>query len=173
MLGFINNLAFPELIIIGIIAILIFGRRLPQVVGQGAAYIGRARRTLESLWRETGIEKEVRNVQREIERIERSVPRDLTPRALAKRATEKIWKDGEREPDAASPRVVEIGEPGAAESGSDVAGAAGAETDAIDASVPKVAQGSPPPGPGTLERLRADAKARQLREEREEPSAGS
>jgi Sec-independent protein translocase protein TatA len=97
MLGLINNLAFPELVIIAIIAILIFGRRLPQVVGQGAAHLGRARRTLESLWRETGIEKEVRDVQREIERIERKVPRNLTPSALAKRATEKLWKDAGEE----------------------------------------------------------------------------
>ena len=31
MLGFFQNIGFPEMIVIGVVALLIFGRRLPEV----------------------------------------------------------------------------------------------------------------------------------------------
>lgn len=118
MLALIGNLQFSELLIVGIIAILIFGRRLPQVAGQAAAYVGKTRRTIEALWRETGIEDEVRNVRREIERYERKLPRKVTPGELARRATDAIWKDldkreaeSDAEKDAASPAEDALGVP--------------------------------------------------------------
>lgn len=101
MLALIGNLQFSELAIIAIIAILIFGRRLPQVAGQAAAHVGRMRKTLEGLWRETGIEDEVRSVRREIDRFERQLPRQVTPRELARKATQKIWEDVAGDPEEA------------------------------------------------------------------------
>jgi Sec-independent protein translocase protein TatA len=98
VLGLIGNLELSELVIIAFVAILIFGRRLPQAAGQAAARMGRARRSLETLWRESGIEREVREVQREIERLE--APHERTPGAMARRASEDVWRRAGEEPPA-------------------------------------------------------------------------
>lgn len=67
MLGFIENFQLSEGILIAIVAVLIFGKRLPQVAGQAAGHVGRARRALNELWRESGLEEEMRKVQRDVD----------------------------------------------------------------------------------------------------------
>jgi Sec-independent protein translocase protein TatA len=137
MLALIGNLDGGELVIIVVVAVLIFGRRLPEVAGQAAGMVGRLRRTLESLWQETGIDHEVRKVRREMERFERELPRDLSPGAMARRATERIWNEGRED---VPPPAVEGGKE------TDTASAPGSAepaTPRIDA-LPAAPPGTPP-----------------------------
>jgi Sec-independent protein translocase protein TatA len=68
VLAFIDNFQLSEAFVIAVVAVLIFGRRLPHAAGQAAAHVARARRALNELWRDSGLEQEMRSVQREIER---------------------------------------------------------------------------------------------------------
>lgn len=72
MFALFGNLDFTELLVIAAAAIMIFGRRLPEVAVRGAAQLVRLRRTVTQMWRDAGIEDEIRRVRRE---IDRSVPR--------------------------------------------------------------------------------------------------
>ena len=72
MFALFGNLDFMELVVIAAAALMIFGRRLPEVAVRGAAQLVRLRRSVTQMWREAGIEDEIRRVQRE---IDRSVPR--------------------------------------------------------------------------------------------------
>lgn len=64
MPAFIQNINPTELVLIAIVAILIFGRRLPQVAGQVAGRVQQARRAFNDLKRETGIDEELRQAKR-------------------------------------------------------------------------------------------------------------
>lgn len=68
MFALLGNFDFTELLVIGVGALLIFGRRLPEVAMRAAAQIVRLRRAVSQMWREAGIEEELRRVRREIER---------------------------------------------------------------------------------------------------------
>ncbi len=52
-----------EVVIVLIAAILIFGHRLPQVAAQAGAQLGKLRRTLDSAWKDSGADHEVREMQ--------------------------------------------------------------------------------------------------------------
>lgn len=78
MLAFFN-LAPSEIVIGLVIAILVFGRRLPEVAGQAAGQFQKLRRALADLKRETGIDEELRAARRSIEDV---VPRDSWRRTL-------------------------------------------------------------------------------------------
>ncbi len=64
MLVFIGNLAPLEIVVIVVIAILVFGRRLPEVAGRFLYQLRRLRQSMYDLRRETGIDQELRNVER-------------------------------------------------------------------------------------------------------------
>jgi Sec-independent protein translocase protein TatA len=56
-----------ELLVIGIVAIMVFGGRLPQVAGEVAATVQKLRRSLNDLRRDSGIDREIANARREFE----------------------------------------------------------------------------------------------------------
>ena len=64
MLAFIGNLSPLEIVVIGVVAILVFGKRLPEVAGRFLYHIRRLRQSMYDLRRETGIDQEIRNVER-------------------------------------------------------------------------------------------------------------
>ena len=64
MPAFIQNINPTELVLIAVVAILIFGRRLPEVAGQVAGRVQQARRAFNDLKRETGIDEELRQAKR-------------------------------------------------------------------------------------------------------------
>ncbi len=74
MLGLLFNLSLGELVAIGIVALLVFGSKLPEVAAQLAVQVQRARRTLQDLRRETGIDREMWEVRR---RFDEAMPRDV------------------------------------------------------------------------------------------------
>ena len=92
MLALIGNLDTTELIVVVIAAVLVFGRRLPQVAAQAGAQVGKLRRQLDSAWKDSGVDKEVREVQRSIESIRDAVPRDLSAGALARTAANEYQR---------------------------------------------------------------------------------
>lgn len=65
MLAFLS-FSTGELIAIGIVAILVFGRNLPEVAGQVAGTVQKLRRSLSDLRRETGIDREIFDAQRSV-----------------------------------------------------------------------------------------------------------
>lgn len=68
MLALFGNLDFMELVVVAAAALMIFGRRLPEVAVRAAAQVVRLRRTVTQMWREAGIDEEIRRVQRELDR---------------------------------------------------------------------------------------------------------
>lgn len=71
MLGLIGNLSLQELLLIAALAVLLFGRRLPQVVGQLFGQLQRMRRALDDLRRETGIDRELQTIERSFRDVSR------------------------------------------------------------------------------------------------------
>jgi len=67
VLALFGNFDFTEILVIGVGALLVFGRRLPDVAMKAAAQVIRMRRAVSKMWREAGIEEELRRVRREIE----------------------------------------------------------------------------------------------------------
>ena len=101
MLGFIENLAFSEIVILLGVAVLVFGGKLPEAAAQAAAQIQRLKRQLSDMRRDSGIDREIDAVKRSIDQIPR-LPRTID---LVQR-----MQDGERvaresEPPAAGPAL--------------------------------------------------------------------
>ena len=88
-LALIGNLDTSELVIVMLVAILIFGRRLPQVAAQAGRQVVKLRRSLDSAWRDTGMEREIREVQRT---LEEAIPRNLSIGEMARLASAEMDK---------------------------------------------------------------------------------
>jgi len=74
MIALIGNFDVMELLLIGSVALLVFGKRLPEVAVRGAAQLVRLRRSVTRMWREAGLEEELRRVRREIDRETSTLP---------------------------------------------------------------------------------------------------
>ena len=89
MLALIDNLGGVELLIVCIAGLLVFGRRLPEVAGQAGKQLVRVRRSIDAAWRDTGMEKELREVRRD---IDAAIPRDLSISDMARLASAEMDK---------------------------------------------------------------------------------
>ncbi len=67
MLAFISNLALPEISLIVVGAIIIFGKDLPQVLMRGMQHFAKLRRSVKTMWEEAGLEQEMRKVRADLE----------------------------------------------------------------------------------------------------------
>jgi Sec-independent protein translocase protein TatA len=81
VLALFANLSLPELFVIGLAGIMVFGRNLPTIAVKAAAQFSKARRALNKIWRETGVQDEFRRMQREMREAEYEV-RDAARRAV-------------------------------------------------------------------------------------------
>ncbi len=81
MLALFANLSLPELFVIALAGIMVFGRNLPTIAVKAAAQFSKARRALNKIWRETGVQDEFRRMQREMREAEYEV-RDAARRAV-------------------------------------------------------------------------------------------
>lgn len=95
MLALFTDLAFSELLVIAAIAVMVFGRDLPRVAAKAVVQFQRVRRTMQQVWRESGINEEVRRVQREMEDAARTV-REVTPEDPLESAVRGVREDLER-----------------------------------------------------------------------------
>lgn len=89
MLAIFESLGFSELMIVMVAAILIFGKRLPEVASQAGQQIAKFRRSLQDIKTETGIDNDIRKIQRE---IQNAVPRDLSMGEMARIASLELEK---------------------------------------------------------------------------------
>jgi Sec-independent protein translocase protein TatA len=81
VLALFANLSLPELFVIALAGIMVFGRNLPTIAVKAAAQFSKARRALNKIWRETGVQDEFRRMQREMREAEYEV-RDAARRAV-------------------------------------------------------------------------------------------
>jgi Sec-independent protein translocase protein TatA len=95
MLAIFSNLSFTEVALIALMGILVFGRKLPRIAVEVATQVTKMRRSLNKVWRETGVQDEIRRMQREIRDAEYEV-RDAVRRAAdAEEAAEEAATAGE------------------------------------------------------------------------------
>ena len=88
MLLLIGNLSVTEVLVIVLVAVMIFGSRLPEVAVKTAREVQRLRLQLMKTWRETGLQDEIREIRREVD----GLPRDLSPRSLTQGAAKEAWR---------------------------------------------------------------------------------
>lgn len=62
-----EDLGFGELIVVGVASVLFFGKRLPEVAAQAGAQLSKFRRSLQDIKHETGMDHEMRKLQRTLE----------------------------------------------------------------------------------------------------------
>lgn len=83
MLAIFESLGGWELVIVLVGALLLFGKDLPKVAADAGAQFTKLRRNLDSAWRDTGLEREVRQIRD-------AIPRDLSLTDVARAASEKL-----------------------------------------------------------------------------------
>ena len=89
MFAFIDNLGGTELLLVFVAALLVFGKRLPQVAGDAAKQMAKLRRSLDEAWKDTGMEKEIQQVRRD---LDAAIPRDLSIADMARAASAEMDK---------------------------------------------------------------------------------
>lgn len=73
MLAIFGNLDLVELVVIAAGAVLVFGRALPEVTMRGVTQVMKLRRAVTQMWRDAGIEDELRRVRWDLEREARDL----------------------------------------------------------------------------------------------------
>jgi Sec-independent protein translocase protein TatA len=141
VLAFLTNIGLPELIVIAVLAVLIFGKNLPQAASKAYLQARKLRNAVDDLRRESGIEREIRNIERGMREAEWEVKK------LGNVAREEPKARPSATPPPATPPVAEspVAESPVAESPvaePPVASAAKTEAAEPPAPVPE-----PPPGP--------------------------
>ena len=81
MPAFLGNLSTTEILVVGIVAVLIFGRRLPEVASQTFGQLRRLRQGMDQFRRETGIDREMRSIEHTIGDLQRDVTIEPRPAA--------------------------------------------------------------------------------------------
>lgn len=90
MIAFLFNTGWTELLIVALVAVMVFGRDLPQVAAKAFVQLQKLRRGVTEVWRETGISEEMRKLQREMEENER---RARAPFQEARRIQAELRRD--------------------------------------------------------------------------------
>lgn len=83
MFALFDSLGGFELVVVAVAALLVFGKDLPRVAAQLGSQFAKFKRSLDSAWRESGVEKELRD-------IKNVLPRDLSVADVARAASEKL-----------------------------------------------------------------------------------
>ncbi|MBL8863630.1 MAG: hypothetical protein JNK02_16695 [Planctomycetes bacterium] len=83
MFALFESLGGFELLVVGIGALLLFGKDLPKVAADAGAQIAKLKRSLDTTWRDSGLEREVRQIRD-------ALPRDLSLGDVARSASEKL-----------------------------------------------------------------------------------
>lgn len=83
MFALLENLGTTEILICAVAALLVFGRRLPEVAAQAGSTLSKFKRNLDDAIHESGVEKEIR-------KIKQSMPNDLSMRDVARAASRKV-----------------------------------------------------------------------------------
>ena len=73
------NLGWFEVVLVAILAVVVFGGRLPQVAGQVVRVMAKLRRMFDDLRRDAGIDRAMRDVQDTMRDIDREASIDPEP----------------------------------------------------------------------------------------------
>jgi Sec-independent protein translocase protein TatA len=82
VLAFIGNLGWSEILVILVIAVLIFGKDLPQAASKAYMQARKLRSAVDDLRRETGIERELRDIERNVREAEWEARRKVSAPSL-------------------------------------------------------------------------------------------
>lgn len=85
MLAFLSNLGPVEIVVVAIVAILVFGKNLPDAAAKAFVQLRKFRTAVDDLKRDTGIEKEIRDIQRSVREAEWEARRPIPPATLPHR----------------------------------------------------------------------------------------
>lgn len=99
MVAFFWNLGFAEIAVVLIVSVLIFGKRLPQVAGEAFRQMSRLRRHLDTLRRESGIDREIFDVKRSFRDLGRDIEVEPTPSRTHPRTP--AWRERRESAEAA------------------------------------------------------------------------
>lgn len=83
MFALFDNLGTFELMICGVVALLVFGKRLPEVASQAGATLSRFRKGLDNAIQDSGVE-------REIKKIKDALPTDMSMTDVARAAKRRV-----------------------------------------------------------------------------------
>jgi len=70
VLAFLSNLGMSEMVIIALVAVLIFGKNLPQAASKAYLQVRKFRGAVDDLRRESGIDRELREIERTVREAE-------------------------------------------------------------------------------------------------------
>lgn len=90
-LALIGNLSVGEAVVILILAVLVFGRRLPEVAARVFHGLQDLRRNFDRLRRETGIDEELRKVSGSLREVEREARLADALRAPSEPRRPRAW----------------------------------------------------------------------------------
>jgi Sec-independent protein translocase protein TatA len=93
VIAILDNLGTTELLICAIVALLFFGKRLPEVASQAGATLAKFRRSLDNAVHDSGVEQEIR-------KIKSALPTDLSVRDVTRAAVRKFEDRVREEADA-------------------------------------------------------------------------
>jgi len=82
-----EDVGMSEILVIGVFGVLLFGKRLPEVASQAGAQLVKFRRSLQQVKAESGMDQEVRKIQRV---IEDAIPRDFSVGEVARMASARV-----------------------------------------------------------------------------------
>ena len=106
VLALFESLGGSELVIVGIAALLVFGKRLPEVATQAGKQIAKLRHGLDQSWKETGLDKEINELKEVLPNVAPSELARNASRRFQQRLADKARRDGldpaaQFEPDSA------------------------------------------------------------------------
>jgi Sec-independent protein translocase protein TatA len=93
--AFLENLSLTEIGIVIVVAVMVFGGKLPEAAGQAAAQLQKLRRTLTDLKRETGIDKELAEMKRNVEQAIPRLPRIVDVPGTIERRLEAVAREAD------------------------------------------------------------------------------
>ena len=70
VLAFLGNVGPQEIVLLLVVAVLIFGKDLPQAASKAYLQVRKLRNAVDDLRRETGIDRELRNIERTVREAE-------------------------------------------------------------------------------------------------------
>src|SRR5262245_7934201 len=133
MLAFLN-IGPPELILIAVVAVLVFGKDLPQAASKAYLHFRKLRSAVDDLRRDSGIDRELRNIERSVREAEwearRPDPPPPTPASV---------------PRASLPGANAPGVSGSSASAPNASGPSDSASAAAEASAPAAERGGEPP----------------------------
>jgi len=112
MLAFLN-LGFSELLLIAVVAVLIFGKNLPQAASKAYLQVRKLRNAVDDLRRDSGIEREIRNIERSMREAEWEVKKAESlarsePTAATRKAPPEASRTNALAPDPAAAPVPQV-----------------------------------------------------------------